>query len=130
MLFIPFGRIIYNVAERYEQISVADLRQLEKLSVKFKKIQNDIAFLKNCQTFQVFPKFLSFRIPHSSPTDLKTIRKRLLRSAIHRRVTEKKKTELKLKDITISIKMSYPGSIGALLHDVSITILLSKTRST
>ena len=63
LLARPFGRIIYDVAARYDEINVGDLRKLEKISIKIKRIKNDIAFLKNCQTFQVFQKFVMFRLP-------------------------------------------------------------------
>ena len=96
LLFRPFGQIIHDVAARYNDISIADLRLLEKLSIKVERIKHDIAFLKNCQTFQVFPKFLCFKIPHGNGHDTNLIRKRLLRSAIHKRVAEKKKVEAKL----------------------------------
>ena len=109
LLFRPFGRIIYDVAGRYEDLDVVNLRSLEKLSVKFEKIKNDIAFLKNCQTFKVFPKFLCFNLPHSSQSDANIIRKRLLRSAIHKRITEKKRTETKLKKATEDVKNVLSG---------------------
>ena len=96
LLLRPFGKIIFDVASKYDDISVADLRLLEKLSTKVQIFKHDIAFLKNCQTFQVFPKFLYFKIPHGSGSDANHIRKRLLRSAIHRRVAEKQKAEAKL----------------------------------
>ena len=96
LLLRPFGKIIHDVAVKYIDISVADLRLFEKLSIKVERIKHDIAFLKNCQTFQVFPKFLCFKIPHGNGHDASIIRKRLLRSAIHKRVAEKKKAEAKL----------------------------------
>ena len=45
LLARPFGRIIYDVAARYDDINVGDLRKLEKISIKIKRIKNDIAFL-------------------------------------------------------------------------------------
>ncbi len=99
LLARPFGRIIYDVAARYDEINVGDLRKLEKITIKIKRIKNDIAFLKNCQTFQVFPKFVTFRLPLTTEYDTRAIRKRLLRSAIHRRIMEKKKMESKLNEL-------------------------------
>ena len=59
----PFGSIIYDVAEKYEGIGVAELRKLEKLALKRSKADLDITFLQNCKLFRVFPKFITFQIP-------------------------------------------------------------------
>ena len=109
LLARPFGRIIYDVAARYDEINVGDLRKLEKISIKIKRIKNDIAFLKNCQTFQVFLKFVSFRLPLTNNNDTKAIRKRLLRSTIHRRIMEKKKLESQLTGLTQKTKTILNG---------------------
>ena len=50
----PFGSIIHDIAIKYEEINVGDLRKLEKLTLKQKKAELDITFLKNCQNFQLF----------------------------------------------------------------------------
>ena len=109
LLARPFGRIIYDVNARYDEINVGYLRKLEKISIKIKRIKNDIAFLKNCQTFQVFPKFVTFRLPLTNNNDTKAIRKRLLRSAIHRRIMEKKKLESQLTGLTQKTKTVLNG---------------------
>ena len=41
--------------------------------MKVKKAELDLTFLKNCQAFNVYPKFLAFNIPHSNRTDDKAI---------------------------------------------------------
>ena len=69
-------------------MSIAELRKLEKLCTKIRKAELDLQFLKNCQSFNVTPKFLSFRLPHASSHDTKSIRKRLLRGAIRKRNRE------------------------------------------
>ena len=62
----PFGRVIFDINEKYDDINLADLRQLEKLAIKRKKADLDIDFLRKCKLFRVIPKFLSFRIPFGS----------------------------------------------------------------
>ena len=85
-----FGNLVHDVAHKYnEQLDVADLRKLEKLHKKVEKVTLDITFLRNCDTFNVVPKFLCFNIPHSSWFEQKSIRRRLLKSAIRRREKEK-----------------------------------------
>ena len=100
----PFGAIIHDIAEKYEEIGVVDLRRLEKLTLKQKKGELDITFLKNCQNFHVFPKFLNFNIPYSNNRDDNAIRKRLLRSAIRKRISEEKKLGQNLEKESKRIK--------------------------
>ena len=103
LLARPFGCIIHDVAARYDEINIGDLRKLEKISIKIKRIKNDISFLKNCQTFQVFPRIVTFRLSLTNDNDTKAIRKRLLRSAIHRRIMEKKKLESESQRFTVGL---------------------------
>ena len=55
------------------------------------KAELDLNFLGNCQSFNVFPKFLSFNLPNTNRRDTITIRKQLLRSAIAKRSKEHRK---------------------------------------
>ena len=100
----PFGSIIFDLSSKYEEISVADLRKLEKIRNKYVKSELDITFLKNCQTFHVFPKFLAFNIPHSDAHDSRVIRKRLLRSALHKRISQNKQLHRSLESEQSRIK--------------------------
>ena len=76
-------------------------------------------FLKICQAYNVYLKFLAFNIPHSNRTDNKAIRKRLLKSVIKRR----RKEHLKLtKDLEI-IK----GNLSLILTSVDFFILNKAT---
>ena len=57
-LLRPFGKIIYDISTVHKDVlSGADLRKLEKLSLKVRKAELDIQFLRN---------FLAFRLPHAS----------------------------------------------------------------
>ena len=77
--------------DKYDgRISIAVLRKFEK-AVKSRKAELDLKFLKNCQSFHVFPKFLCFPFPNTSNHDVLAIRKRLLRSAITRWTRELRK---------------------------------------
>ena len=99
-----FGSIIHDISIKYEGIDVGDLRKLEKLTLKQKKAELDITFLKNCQNFHVYPKFLNFNIPYSNNRDDNAIRKRLLRSAIQKRISEEKKLKNNLEKERSKIK--------------------------
>ena len=56
----PFGAIIHNLEEKYDGVTVADIRKFETVVVKARKIELALNFLRNCKTFNVFPKFLCF----------------------------------------------------------------------
>ena len=64
VLLRNFGNILHDFAQKYEgEFSKSDFRKLEKLYTKSNKAELDIKFLKNCQSFNVFPKFVCFNIP-------------------------------------------------------------------
>ena len=54
--------IVYDIVQKYENAEVFQLRQLERLSIKTRKAELDIKFLRNCKIFNVIPKFLSFNL--------------------------------------------------------------------
>ena len=89
VLLRDFGNIIYDIAQKYYSLDVSELRKCEQLHHKAKKAELDVTFLSNCKSLQVFPKFLCFSIPHSNDTDKVGIRKRLLKSALAKRIKEK-----------------------------------------
>ena len=94
VLLRSFGNILHDLAAKYDQkLSIAELRYLEKTSTKARKARLDVNFLKNCQSLRVFPRFISFALPNTSPKDVIAIRKRLLRSAIDKRSKELKRLE-------------------------------------
>ena len=80
LLHRNFGNIVYDIVQKYENVEVFQLRKLERLSIKTRKAELDIKFLRNCKIFNVIPKFLSFNLPYTNKADSKFIRKRLLRS--------------------------------------------------
>ena len=41
-------------------VDIADFRKFEKLSIKEDKAALDLSFLRNCQSLNVFPKFVCF----------------------------------------------------------------------
>ena len=65
------------------------IRKNEKLKIKIRKAELDLTFFINCQTLNVYPKFLKFNLPNVTSDDARFIRKCLLCSAI-----KKKKKEL------------------------------------
>ena len=88
----PFGAVIYDISNN-NGLDISDLRKLEKLSVKRRKAELDLTFLKNCKVLRIIPKFLCFQIPYGSTNDLHAIRKRLLRNAITERLRDKRKLD-------------------------------------
>ena len=98
MLLRTFGKLIHDLAHKYEGVvSISDFRKWEKLSIKKRKAELDINFLKNCQQFGVFPKYLCFNIPHANAKDTRAVRKSLLRSALSKRIKGKVTIEKQLK---------------------------------
>ena len=47
LLSRPFGNIIHDIAEKYDHINTADLQKLEKLSIKSRKAELDLNFIRN-----------------------------------------------------------------------------------
>ena len=105
MLLRTFGKLIHDLAHENEGVvSISDFRKWEKLSIKKRKAELDINFLKNCQQFGVFPKYLCFNIPHVNANDTRAVRKRLLRSALSKRIKEKVTIEKQLKRYADQVK--------------------------
>ena len=107
LLSRPFGTIIHDIADKYGDIDIRLLRKLEKVSLQRSKAELDIAFLKNCKLFRVFPKFLQFRIPYGSGQDVSDIRKRLLKNALRDRYADKNRLDKKFDTLSKSIKDDY-----------------------
>lgn len=99
-----FGNILHDYTRKYEAVTTSTLRLFEKLHIKVKKANLDLIFLKNCQTFNVTPNFLCFDLPFTNAHDLKSIRKRLLRSNIHKRTKERNKLVLEVDQLSRQIR--------------------------
>ena len=105
VLLRNYGNIIHDLAHNYQgKVSLTDFRKYEKLTLKKRKADLDVAFLKDCQSFGVFPKFLCFPLPNVNNQDVYAIRKRLLRSAIKKRSKELRKLEADLANKGDEIK--------------------------
>ena len=97
LLCRSFGNVIYDIAASSNGLlPTADIRSLEKCYKKREKAVLDITFLKNCRTFNVFPKFIHVDIPFSNRYDVTYIKKRLLKNVLHKRDKEKKKLDAEL----------------------------------
>ena len=81
---------------------------MERLSIKTRKAELDIKFLRKLQIFNVISKFLSFNLPYTNEVDSKFIRKRLLRSVLNKRQDELKKLQRDHAKIlqTLTMKLS------------------------
>ena len=95
VLLRTFGGIVYDFAQKYgNRIEVKDLRKFERLQIKACRLKLDINFLKNCESFQVFPKFVCYvKLPNTNHTEKYAIRKKLLKSALLKREKEYQKIE-------------------------------------
>ena len=97
-----FGNVIYDIVQKYSQLSTSKLRKLEKLSIKLKKADPDITFLSNCKVFNVIPKFLAFNLPNTNDSDSRFIKKQLLRTALKKK-DKRYKLEKELRKISIEV---------------------------
>ena len=62
-LRFPSGLSIVEVLRnRYGTDLVRNVRKLEKIDYKYRKLQLDLDFLQTCQHSNVIPKFLRFRM--------------------------------------------------------------------
>ena len=105
VLLRNYGNIIHDLAHKYKgKVSLSDFRSLEKLSTKKRKADLDVNFLRDCQSFEVFPKFICFPLPNVNAQDVHAIRKRLLRSAVLKRSKEKRKLENDMDKISSKLK--------------------------
>ena len=77
-----FGNILYNYVQKYNTLPTETLRTYEKLKITSRKAELDLTFLTNCQTLNVYPKFLTLNLPNVTLHGARFIRKRLLCSAI------------------------------------------------
>ena len=91
------------------------LRKYKKLKIKIRKGELDATFLRNCQIFDVTPKFLTINLPSVSSYDLQFIKKRLLRSAVNKRNKELRSLKRDLSN--------HEREIGRVLSSVNKFIL-------
>ena len=101
-LLIPlsFGNILYDYVQKYNTLKTETLRKYEKLKIKIRKAELDLTFLTNCQTLNVYRKFLTFNLPNVISYNARFIRERLLRSAIKKR----KKSYIHLEKMLLFMK--------------------------
>ena len=110
-----FGHIIYDYLQKYDRLKIEELRKYEKLKIRIRKAELDATFLRNCQTFNVTPKFLTINSPHVSSYEVQLIKKRLLQSAVNKR-----NKELRSRKIDLS---NHEREIGRVLSSVDKFIL-------
>ena len=112
---------IYNdIARKYWNVTVNDLRKYEKLECKKNKLKLDINFLNNCKQFGVCPKFLIFKLQNVSNKDTLSIHKRLLRSTINKCNKELQHLSKKLS-LSVNVLSTQLSTIGFYILTKSIT---------
>ena len=118
LLLCPsFGNIVRNIAATSNGLlSATDIRNLEKCSKKTNKGLLDINFLKNCKTLNVFPKFMQFNIPLANRSDVRSIKKRLLKNALHKSCREQNNLHIDLEKKIQFIRSRSDGITWFLLY--------------
>ena len=112
-----FGNIIYDIATKHaEELTIAELRKLEKLCIKSKRAECDINFFNNYKRLDVVPKFLTFNLPHTNRVDAKSIRKKLLKSATKRRIDDKQKLDVERDNVEKKVRGILTGLEWYLLN--------------
>ena len=99
-----YGCIIHDIARKYKDINVSDLRKLEKLHSKRNKSQIDINFLINRKTFGVFPKFIYVNIRNIYGYNTLCLKKKMRNNAIHKRIRERNTFDKNTRNIKRTIK--------------------------
>ena len=102
-LRFPSGLSIVEVLrKRYGTDLVKNVRKLEKIDYKYRKLQLDLDFLQSCQHSNVIPKFLRFKLANrnlrSSPA-YNTCQKRLLKEEINIKKNKIKQYLLELNNV-------------------------------
>ena len=112
-----FGNVVQNIAANSNGLlSASDIRNLKKCYKKRNKALLDIDFLKNCKTLNVFPKFIQFDIPLAKRSDVRSIKKRLLKNALHKRCREQKNLHIDLEKKIQFIRSRCDGITWFLLY--------------
>ena len=86
MLSRKITKIYNDTARKHGNVIVKDFRKYEKLNYKQNKLKLGIDFVNNGKELGVYSKFVIFKFPNLSNEDALSIRKRLLRSAINKRI--------------------------------------------
>ena len=102
-----YGCVIHDIARKYKDINVSDLRKLEKLHIRRNKSQLDINFLINYKTFGVFPKFIYVNIRNIDEYDTLCLKKKLRNNAIHKRIRERNDFDKKIRNIETTIRSKF-----------------------
>ena len=96
-------------------LSASDIRNLEKCYKKRNKALLDKNFLKNCKTGNVFPKFIQFDIALANRSDVRFIKKRLLKNALQKWSQEQKNLQIDLEKKIHFIRTTCDGITWFLL---------------
>ena len=90
--------ICNNLTQKHGNATVKDFRKYEEPEYKKNKLKLAIDFFNNCKQLGVYPKFLIFKLQNVS-NKASSIRKRLLCSAINKRIKELSTCVKKTSDI-------------------------------
>ena len=96
--------------------SIKERKTVMKKKSGLGKADLDVSFLKSCQRFNVFPKFICFQLPNVSKYDVIPIRKRLLKSAISKRCKERRRLQIEKDRLENKIKHELTGIDYFIFH--------------
>ena len=104
--------LICVLRKRYGRDLVKEVRTLEKLDFKHKKLILDLDFLISCKKNSVFPKFLQFKVSNKQLRASKayiSCQKRLLNQEINNKQKAVKSIQQKVTEVknSLNCKMSY-----------------------
>ena len=100
-----FGKVIFDTSKHHDgKVSIKQLRNLGKNHTKLDKAILNLNFLLNSNKLGVVPKFLCFNLLYTNHNDSKAIWRRLLRSAIQKRMNKKYKLTKDYKKVQRMLK--------------------------
>ena len=124
----PKLNIIHHIQQHYGTEKLQLYRRLERTLLKLRKVQQDIAFLVNCQKFSLIPTFCRIKpANHASMSarDKLSLQKRLLCLELK----SKRRTCNQLSNVYQQLKDDFKQSVGFFTYLWSLQCLWSKAKS-
>ena len=130
------GNVYHYVRDKYGISPMKSVYKLSGLRKKLEKAKLDSEFLITCKTYNVFPKFLRFRLYKKSLEDSSIYRSwqaKLLSNEIGSKKKSSKKIELQINNLQASLRIIFSRFdilIVNRLLDKQIALFTGKTRKT
>ena len=124
----PKLNVIYHIQQHYGTEKLQLYRRLERTLLKLRKVQQDIAFLVNCQKYSLIPTFCRIKPSNHaslSARDKLSLQKRLLCLELK----NKRRTCNQLSNVYQQLKDDFKQSVGFFTYLWSLQCLWSKAKS-